>query len=220
MATGFTHESTYNESKEWYTPRPIFDALGLEFDLDPCSPGKDIVPWIPAKHHLTYLDDGLNAHWEGRVWMNPPYGMDTPKWFKHLAMVGNGIALVFARTDTKWFHRYIPRADAICFVDGRVQFVPAEKDGADYPALYAAGKYKPKGGCGAASMLVAFGADNAEALFRCGLGLALPVNKHLETFRTGARFVGDKAGAQQPTARPHENQPQNAERRQGNLFRS
>ena len=39
MTSGFTHESTYNESKEWYTPRRIFDALGLEFDLDPCSPG-------------------------------------------------------------------------------------------------------------------------------------------------------------------------------------
>ncbi len=49
MAKGFTHESTYNESKEWYTPRYIFEDIGIEFDMDVASPGKDIVPWIPAK---------------------------------------------------------------------------------------------------------------------------------------------------------------------------
>ncbi len=75
---GFTHESTYNESKEWYTPKYIFDALGLEFDLDPASPGVDIVPWIPARYHLTCLDNGLITPWKGKVWLNPPYGMDTP----------------------------------------------------------------------------------------------------------------------------------------------
>lgn len=67
MAKGFTHESTYNESKEWYTPRDIFTALKLEFDLDPCSPGQDIVPWIPAQIHYTYLDDGLVKKWFGKV---------------------------------------------------------------------------------------------------------------------------------------------------------
>lgn len=213
MKKGFTHESTYNESKEWYTPRFIFDALDLEFDLDPCSPGAYIVPWIPAKRHLTYLDDGLNAHWEGRVFMNPPYGMDTPKWFQHLSMVGNGIGLVFARTDTRWFHEYAPKSDAICFIAGRIHFVPADKAKA-----YADGDYQPKAGCGAASMLVAFGEDNARALFRSGLGLTLPISKHLESVRTGERFAGDKVDAQQPTARPYENLPQNAEHRQGILF--
>lgn len=216
MSRGFTHESTYNESKEWYTPRNIFDALGLEFDLDPCSPGVDIVPWIPARKHLTYLDNGLNAHWEGRIWMNPPYGMDTPEWLKHLSQVGNGIALVFARPDTRWFHRYIPLSDAICFVKGRVHFVPADKAG-----QYADGSYEPKAGCGAASMLVAYGEDNAKALLHSGLGLCFtpcqPVGQ-LETFRAGERFAGDKAGPGQPTARPYENQPQNAESGQGDLF--
>jgi hypothetical protein len=33
------HENSIGESDEWYTPPEIFDALGLTFDLDPCSPG-------------------------------------------------------------------------------------------------------------------------------------------------------------------------------------
>ncbi len=172
MAKGFTHESTYNESKEWYTPRDIFQKLGVEFDLDPCSPGQDIVPWIPAQIHYTYLDDGLNKKWFGNCWVNPPYGMDTPKWMARLINHGKGIALVFARTDTIWFQMDAPYADAICFLKGRVQFVPADK-----ALLYADNQYLPGGGCGAGSMLLAYGKDNAEALKKSGLGLTLPVIK-------------------------------------------
>ena len=199
---GFIHESTYNESKEWYTPLYIFDALGLTFDLDPCSPGAAVVPWVPARRHLTLADNGLTAHWEGSVWVNPPYGSDTPKWMEHLAAVGNGIALVFSRTDTQWFHKYVPKADAICFIRGRVQFVPADKAGD-----YSLGTHKPAGGCGAGSMLVAYGSTMAGALLRSGLGLTLPVSRNVETFRTAIDFAGG-------SRRPHENLPHVSEHRQ------
>ena len=202
MSKGFTHESTYNESKEWYTPREIFRALGLTFDLDPCSPGQDIVPWIPAQIHLTIKDDGLTHKWWGNVFMNPPYGSDTPAWMRRLAAHSRsdegGIALVFARPDTKWFHAYIPKADVVCFIKGRVHFVPADepdkvtdkktgqiRDGIPYASLYADAQYQPKGGCGAASMLVAFGEKNAEVLYNSNLGLALPVKKALSNVRIG-----------------------------------
>ena len=207
MAKGFTHESTYNESKEWYTPRFIFQKLSVDFDLDPCSPGQEIVPWIPAQIHHTYLDNGLETEWFGNVFMNPPYGMDTPKWMKKLARHGKGIALVFARPDTRWFHDYIPFANAICFIKGRIGFVPHDKS-----MLYADGQWNPKGGCGAASMLVAFGKENADALFRSGLGLALPVSKKCGD-------VQDNVGASQVVANcPHENLPRLSENRQTHLF--
>jgi len=170
---GFTHESTYNESKEWYTPKEIFTAMGLHFDLDPCSPGKNIVSWIPADIHYTIQNDGLTLPWIGNVFMNPPYGSDTPKWFKRLAEHGQGIGLVFARTDTKWFHTYAPMANAICFINGRVQFIPGGKDKNNtlFADSYTAGIYQPKGGCGSASMLVAFGQKNVQTLLNSNLGL-------------------------------------------------
>ena len=209
-AKGFTHESTYNESTEWYTPRAIFQGLKVDFDLDPCSPGPDVVRWIPAQFHYTIRDDGLTAKWFGNVFMNPPYGQDTPRWMKWLSKHSNGIALVFARPDTQWFHDYIPLADAICFLKGRVKFVPAEK-----ALFYADGQYQPKASCGAASMLVAFGERNAEALFKSNLGLALPVSRLAEKFREDTRFAGDKVEALQPTAGPYENPPCYAETEQG-----
>lgn len=168
MNKGFTHESTYNESVEWYTPRSIFDSLGIEFDLDPASPGKDIVPWISAKRHLTIEDSGLLARWEGNIWLNPPYGDETPDWLGKLANHGRGIALLFTRPDTRWFHRYVPLSDAICLVKGRIGFIH-EKNAKEY----AAGTYEQKGRCGAASMLIAYGKDNAKALYESKLGLTL-----------------------------------------------
>jgi len=207
MKTGFTHESTFNESKEWYTPRYIFKALGISFDLDPCSPGQDIVPWVPAQIHHTYLDDGLNTEWFGKVWMNPPYGMDTPKWMEKLKEHNNGIALVFSRTDTQWFHDYVPTAGAICFIKGRVQFVKSED-----ALYYADGQRNPKGGCGAGSMLIGYGDWCSHAVLTCNLGLALPVSRYTETFRTSRDFAG---GGQCP----NENPPRVIEPVQGSLFK-
>lgn len=168
MTKGFAHESTRNKSIEWYTPRYIFDALDLEFDLDPASPGVDIVPWIPAKKHLTITENGLLAKWEGNVWMNPPYGTETPDWLNRLTLHGTGIALLFVRPDTQWFQKYAPIADAICLVKGRVGFVNSE-----FAKEYANGTFEPRGGCGAASMLLAYGKENAKALFNSKLGLTL-----------------------------------------------
>lgn len=207
-AKGFTHESTHNETKEWYTPREIFTALGVHFDCDPCSPGADIIPWIPAAVHYTIRDDGLTMPWVGNIWLNPPYGSDTPFWMQRLRNHKNGIALVFARPDTAWFHDYVPKADAICFIKGRIHFVPANK--ADQ---YADGQYRPKAGCGAASMLVAYGEQNAEALFKSQLGLTLPVRRSIP--RCSEQDVASAVMADVPCACSNENRPGSTENGQG-----
>ena len=152
MKAGFTHESQAAKTIEWYTPSWVFEALNLTFDIDVCAPAGGI-SWIPAGRHFSILDDGLAQPWHGRVWCNPPYGKETPKWLSRMAAHSDGIALVFARTDCAWFHDYVTTADAILFLRGRVRFV----DG-----------FGSTGGSGAGngSMLVAWGPENAEAL-RC-----------------------------------------------------
>lgn len=154
---GFTHESTRNESFEWYTPPIIFESIGLEFDLDPCSPGAG-KSFVPTKKHYTITDDGLTSPWEGTAFVNPPYGSETAKWMRRLADHGDGIALVFARTDVKWFQDVAASADLICFVSGRIRFFK--------------GNIEDQGGTpGAGSMLIAWGEKSAAALRQSGLGL-------------------------------------------------
>lgn len=55
-----------SENVEWYTPPQIFEALGMHFDLDPCSPGVG-KSFVPANTHYTRADDGLAAPWAGSV---------------------------------------------------------------------------------------------------------------------------------------------------------
>ena len=158
MALGFTHESTHNESKEWYTPPHIFNALGVEFDLDPCYPPQE-VKHIPARNKFTIFDNGLIKKWDGLVWMNPPYGADTPRWMARLAEHNNGIALVFSRTDTEWFHQYTLGASVVCFIRGRIKFLkPSGISG---------------GSPGSGSMLIGFGETASKILVESKLGLCM-----------------------------------------------
>lgn len=105
---------------EWLTPPDIIKSLG-KFDLDPCSP--IIRPWPTAKKHYTVEDDGLFLPWEGRVWLNPPYGKQEPEWLRKMAIHGKGISFVFAKTDTNMWHNYVfPVAVSLFFIKQRVFF--------------------------------------------------------------------------------------------------
>jgi len=118
MNNNFNTNTKNND--EWLTPPHIVESLG-EFNLDPCSPVNR--PWATAKHHFTEIDDGLSREWFGRVWCNPPYGKETFTWLDKLHRHGNGIALIFARTETIGFHEQIwNKADAIFFFKGRLAF--------------------------------------------------------------------------------------------------
>ena len=148
--SGFTHEDRGSKNIEWYTPPWIFEKLGLKFDLDPCHP-EQVIPYIPAFKTDCEKDDGLKQPWNGLVWCNPPYGKFTKDWLKKMHEHRNGVALVFSRTDCKWFHDYAAKADAILFLNGRVAFV----DGLGVTG-------NSSSACG--SMLIGWGEESVKAL--------------------------------------------------------
>ena len=108
-------------SVEYYTPEYIFDAIGCRFDLDPASPGAQIVPWVPARQHFTR--NGLDRKWHGFVWLNPPYGKELPAWLNKFGEHGNGIVLVVDRTSTVWWQKLASWADLILFGNRKISFV-------------------------------------------------------------------------------------------------
>jgi hypothetical protein len=138
---------------EWLTPPCLVRKLG-EFDLDPCSPVN--APFLHAKTNFTIEDDGLGREWSGRVFCNPPYGKHLHLWLEKLRRHGNGIALIFARTETRCFFENVwEAADALLFVKGRIRFyhVSGERGGAP----------------GAPSVFAAYGQNNALALKNSGI---------------------------------------------------
>lgn len=155
MRTGMSaHQCTRMKTDEWLTPPEILNALG-RFDLDPCAP--IIRPWDMASEHYTITDNGLWRQWYGRVWLNPPYGSESAKWLDKMVGHGNGIALIFARTETKTFFKYIwNQAQAVLFIEGRLFF--HHVDGT-----------RAKNNSGAPSVLIAYGSDNAKILKSSGI---------------------------------------------------
>lgn len=148
-----SHQSARLIKTEWLTPPWILEKLG-EFDLDPCAPVNR--PWNIAKHHYTIEDDGLNKKWFGKVFCNPPYD-NAGEWLNKLHDHGNGIALIFARTETEMFFSEVwDKADAILFIKGRLWFYHVTGE-------------KARSNGGAPSVLIAYGNDSVETLRESGI---------------------------------------------------
>jgi hypothetical protein len=136
-----------NEKDEYYTPKWVFDKLGLDFDLDPCSPGKHKSN-SPATVHYSHPQNGLELEWRGRIWMNPPYSKPSP-WVEKFIEHGNGLALL-PLSKAKWFHALWNAADAITLMPTLLKF--------DYQGQPSQIQFQ--------CALFALGKDNVDALTR------------------------------------------------------
>ena len=109
---------------ELYTPKHIFDALGVIFDLDVCAPiGGPL--HTPAIEYFDIHSDGLTAKWFGRVWMNPPFSKPSvwvDKWLDH----GNGIALLPLSGNSKWWAKLWASDCAVVMVPPNTGFINTE----------------------------------------------------------------------------------------------
>lgn len=162
------------KNDEWLTPPDLVAALG-PFDLDPCSPGARR-PWDTARVHFGLCSygppaDGLALPWFGRVWLNPPYGREADAWLAKLVSHGDGVALIFARTETEMFFKQVwEQADAVLFLRGRLHF------------HYVDGRRADANG-GAPSVLIAYGPNNVAALRRIShRGQFVPLDRHEGVF--------------------------------------
>ena len=143
----FPMPQTELTSDDYWTPRWLFDALGLEFDLDVACPPEG-APNTPCKAFYTQETDGLASPWSGTVWMNPPFSKTTP-WVNKFMEHRNGICLVpFAKS--AWANRLWDDAEAIIMMPSTFKF--------------------QQGSIFIQTMLAAYGDKCVEALTRSGLG--------------------------------------------------
>ena len=132
-----------SRSEEWSTPQDLFDELDrmFHFTLDPCSTDEN----KKCEKHYTKEQDGLKQDWTGEtVFCNPPYGRGIEQWckkcYEHSQNGGTAVLLVHARTDTKWFHKWVYHKAELVFVKGRLHF-GGSKWSAPFPSMIAV--YRP-----------------------------------------------------------------------------
>lgn len=110
---------------DWTTPEDFYIGLNKEFNFnfDPCPSNSSF--------------DGLNIDWEDRNFCNPPYGRQITAWIKkgyEESFKGKLVVfLIPSRTDTRWWHDYIMKADEIRFIKGRLKF-GGSKNPAPFPS--------------------------------------------------------------------------------------
>ncbi len=116
-----------SKTGEWATPQEFFDKLNWRFgpfDLDPCAAAAN----AKCANFYTEAEDGLSKNWEGfSSFINPPYGRGIDKWIKKAYQESRkegtkAVMLIPARTDTKYWHEYVMKADEVYFVKGRLKF--------------------------------------------------------------------------------------------------
>jgi hypothetical protein len=159
------HEQSVGRSSDWRTPCYIFSALGSQFDLNVASPGQDLVPWIPARRHITA--NSLSVPWEPKsnfVWMNCPFGPRNAiiPWLQKFTNHANGIALVPDRTSCPWWQHFVPESELVSFVAPKIKFIGVDGTPGSSPA---------QGTC-----LLAIGQQGVAALQRAaanGLGVLM-----------------------------------------------
>lgn len=118
-----------HKSWEWPTPQTLYAELDAEFhfDFDPCPLGGDVDGRAP-----------LFVSWEGkRVFCNPPYGPEIPKFLRRACEAELAVFLIPPRTDTRWFHEIVlPYAKEVRFIRGRLKFGES-KNPCPFPCLVA-----------------------------------------------------------------------------------
>jgi len=115
-----------SNSDEWETPQILFNELDGEFnfDRDPCATSKN----AKCCQYYTKEDNGLNWSFRNEgIFINPPYSQ-IDKWVKKAYEESEFakviVMLIPARTDTRWFHKYIYLRNnvEIRFIKGRLKF--------------------------------------------------------------------------------------------------
>ncbi len=121
-----------SKKMDWCTPQDLFDRLNEEFHfvLDAAATDKS----AKCSRYFTPQTDALSQSWAvgGAVFCNPPYGRAIGKWVKKAyeeSQISDYpiVLLIFARTDTRYFHDYIYGKAELRFIRGRLKFT--DEDG-------------------------------------------------------------------------------------------
>ncbi len=126
-----------SKTNQWETPQKLFDELNAEFHftLDPCADESN----FKCKKYFTEKENGLLQDWSHDiVFCNPPYGRDISLWvekaYTESIKGATVVMLIYARTDTRYFHKYIYNKAEIRFIKGRVKFGNS-KMSAPFPSI-------------------------------------------------------------------------------------
>lgn len=144
-AAAISNESEQNWATPWWVIRAVEAEYRSKIDLDVCSKHSDkkatryIAPVGKVSSHPEdpIAIDGLAADtiWQAdHAWCNPPF-CDIAPWLQkaHASVAAQTCKrvtlIVPAKTDTAWWHDWIPRAQDVIFLRPRVRYMIGGRQG-------------------------------------------------------------------------------------------
>ena len=130
MTSGMFSSTRADYSTPWWLFKRVDEVFG--FCVDVCAE-----EWnAKVDNYISPEMDGLAIDWRKAVptgtrhptaWMNPEYGDQAFAWLEKARLEwGNGIttvALLAARTDSRWFHAFCSQSTSILALDRRIRFL-------------------------------------------------------------------------------------------------
>ncbi len=139
-------------TNEWYTRPKYIEAArqvmgGIDCDPASCMSANEIVK---AATYYTKEQNGLLYPWQGRVWLNPPYGRSSRMQGTHKSTIGlfvekllqeyeaghveQAIILATTEVNARWF--YPLWQFPICIPDHRVNFIVPTQQKNKYSQMF------------------------------------------------------------------------------------
>lgn len=120
------HLASIKINDEYGTPKRIFEQACIDYDILPtvdlcASDENHVLPYYFTKKENCFYHNITQD-----FFMNPPYS-EIDKFMRFAFMQHrknnvNALILAFAKTDTKWWHRYVEDKAEVHFIQGRLHF--------------------------------------------------------------------------------------------------
>lgn len=154
MSESWNADRLFSSAKQdWATPPHVFRYFDekYHFQLDAAAREDNAL----CERFIGPETDSLSVPWQAQtVWLNPPYGRGVGRWVEKAyreAKAGKTVGvLIFARTDTRWWHDFVMKSLVVYLIRGRLKFVAGDgsaSNPATAPSCFVVfGRYPPPGG--------------------------------------------------------------------------
>lgn len=144
MSKALQNLNIINLNDEYGTPLIQYKLAcfrwGIKPQLDVCTNPAN----AKCDAYWTIQDDALSHQWDMDFFMNPPYSRVREfmeyAYQQHKKHNVDALILVYAKTDTKWWHDLVEGKAEIHFVRGRIKFNDMNgnmtKNSAPYPSVW------------------------------------------------------------------------------------
>jgi len=121
------HLANIKIQDQYETPPELFRKACIEYNVSPLVDVCATIQNTKCDDYFNKAEDSLSKDWDFPFFMNPPYSrvFDFMKkaYYESKKWKVEGLILIYAKTDTKFWHSFIENKAEVHFIKGRIKFL-------------------------------------------------------------------------------------------------